>query len=399
MQKLLVRKNEEMDRDNAPMKVSTRGKIDPFRVMAALTLAADYVRTGGTAVHLSLGQPSREVPRAALEKLTDRIHDSALGYTESAGLFALRTRISKHYKESAGLHIPPHRIFITLGSSGAFLMSLLAAFDEGDSLAITMPCYPAYPNMMKAFGLSALRMEGNRENNFQPSVNDIKALGQKPNGLVIASPSNPAGTILDALELEKIANHCETNGIRIISDEIYHGVTYGKPTQTLLKYTQNAIVINSFSKYYLMPGWRLGWAVVPEDLCESFEALSQNLFLSPPNISQMVALDVMDERQELNDTVETYRHNRDTLLAALTECGFDDIAPAEGAFYLYANSSKFSKDSEQFCRDMLYQSGVVAISGKDFDTLHGADYVRFSFSGSHTDIVEASARLKKWLIS
>jgi aspartate/methionine/tyrosine aminotransferase len=366
--------------------------------MAALRDANQVARAGKDVVHLSLGQPSREIPDAVRRKIGQIALEKPLGYTESTGTSELRQAISDQYRTQYQIHVPIKRIFITLGSSAAFLMSLIAAFDARDAIAITMPCYPAYPNMMKAFDVRPIALSGTVHNNFQPSCEQLKALPEIPDGLVIGSPSNPTGTILDTGEMERISRYCDENGIRIISDEIYHGVTYGKTAETILRFTQNAIVVNSFSKFYLMPGWRLGWAVVPETLTESFELLAQSFFLSPSALAQYVGLEVMQNRAPLDAVIHEYRANRDQLITALKHCGFQDIAPAEGAFYLYAKSTKFHTDSELFCKDMLHQAGVVAVSGKDFDTQRGHEYVRFSFAGSPADIAKACERLRSWLM-
>ncbi len=379
------------------MKISKRGQIEPFRVMAALRDANQVARAGKDVVHLSLGQPSREIPDTVRKRIGAIAMQRSLGYTESTGMLELRQAIAEHYRAQYQLTVPLERIFITLGSSAAFLMALIAAFDAGDRIAITLPCYPAYPNMMRAFDVEMVPLTGTRANNFQPSVSQIETLKKPVHGLVIGSPSNPTGTVLDPDEMQRIAAYAETNGIRILSDEIYHGVTYDAPAQTILRYTDHAIVVNSFSKYYLMPGWRLGWAVVPEALATAFESLAQNFFLSPSAIAQYVGLEVMRDRSLLDTVIAEYRINRDRLLATLMECGFTDIAPAQGAFYLYAKSSRFHPDSERFCHDMLHQAGVVAVSGVDFDPIHGREYVRFSFAGSSADIENACARLTQWL--
>ncbi len=380
------------------MKIARRGQVPPFLVIEAFKEAKALERAGHDVVHLSLGQPGREVPEAVLKALAEKIQTAPLGYTEPGGLLALRQRIAQHYMEMYGLVVPVERIFVTMGSSGAFLMSMLCAFEAGDKVAISTPFYPAYPNMMKALAVEPVLLQGNRANNFQPSVAALEALPETPDGLVIASPSNPAGTILPTAELKALVEYADTHGIRLISDEIYHGVTYGENKgDSILQFTQNGIVVNSFSKYFLMPGWRLGWAVLPEDLVPSFEALAGSFFISPSAIAQHAALEVFEHKAALDAEVERYRINRDILLAELPECGFDDLAPAEGAFYIYANVSKLTNDSIGFCERLRREIHIAPVSGVDFDPIDGQSAIRFSFAGTEESIRKAMARLKVWV--
>ena len=378
------------------MKTAKRGNIPAFRIMEALRDANQIVKAGGSVVHLSLGQPSQEVPAKVLARLAERMPSMRLGYTDSTGIIELRERIVRHYKECYGLDVPIERVFVTLGSSAAFLLAMLASFDAGDELAIALPCYPAYPNMMKSVDVAPVYLRGTPENKFQPNVSLMQALPRKPQGLVIASPSNPTGTVLEDAEIKQLAGYCEQNDIRIISDEIYHGITFGKQAQTVLAHTDTAFVVNSFSKLYLMPGWRIGWAVVPADLVKPFEALVQNLFISPSAIAQYAALDVFDCVDELAAVVKTYETNRAILLEELPKAGFSKLAPAEGGFFVYADVSALTNDSEAFCRRMLHETGVVSVSGLDFDPEEGNRYVRFSFSGSQADMKDAMRRLREW---
>lgn len=379
-------------------KVSRRGAVSPFLVMEVFREANEYIRTGGDAIHLSLGQPGREAPVRALQKGAEYLLNGKLGYTEATGIPPLRERISRHYRETYGLDIAPERIFVTVGSSAAFFLAMIAAFDGGSNVAITLPCYPAYPNMLKALEINPVYLRGNRANNFQPKVEMLKALPEKPDGLIFASPSNPAGTILDADTMQEILSYTDANHIRVLSDEIYHGVTYdGKRATTALAYSDKVIVVNSFSKYFLLPGWRLGWAVLPEDMVRSYESLMQSFFISPPALAQQVALATFDCKDELDETVQLYARNRDVMLKALPEAGFDDLAPAEGAFYIYADVSKLTNDSRDFCRRMLHEAGVVAVPGMDFDPVNGNSTLRFSFSASTEEVEEAMLRLRKWL--
>ena len=380
------------------MKVSNRGAIPPFLVIEAFKAAKELERAGHPVVHLSLGQPGREVPKAVLEAVAVAMQTAPLGYTEPAGILPLRQRIVQNYKEKYGVDVPIERVFITMGSSAAFFMTVLAAFDPGDEVAITLPCYPAYPNMLKALHTDPVYLRGTMENNFQPSLQQLKALPKLPQGLVVASPSNPAGTILAREELKQLCAFSEENGIRLISDEIYHGITYtGGKSDSILEFTQKGVVVNSFSKYFLMPGWRLGWAVVPEDLVTNFEALASSFFISPAAIAQYAALETFNHMPELDAEVDRYRINRDIMLDALPRCGFDEIAPAEGAFYIYANTSKLTNDSVAFCEALRNEIHIAPVSGLDFDPIDGRSYMRFSFAGKESDIRSAMERLEGWI--
>lgn len=380
------------------MKVSQRGQLSPFLVLEAFKNAKALERAGHDVVHLSLGQPGREAPQNVLERVAKRLVSEPLGYTEAAGWMPLRERIQRHYKNFYGLDVAIEQIFVTMGSSSAFIMGLLAAFDEKDQVAITLPCYPAYPNMMKALDIEPVYLRGNFENNFQPNVAMLKALPKKPAGLVVGSPSNPSGTMLATDELKAICSYADEEGIRIISDEIYHGVTYnGQRGDSILQFTNNGIIVNSFSKYFMMPGWRLGWAIVPPDLVRSFESIAQNFFISPPTISQYAGYEVMDEMDALNAEVERYKRNREILLSELPNCGFDQLAPAEGAFYVYANVSKLTNDSVAFCERMQNEIHISPVAGIDFDPADGRSYIRFSFAGTEADMHETIKRLKAWL--
>lgn len=382
------------------MKLSLRGQIDPFRVMDTLREANAYAQaTGKEILHLSVGQPGTLLPDRVRQKLAQLVlSDHLLGYTDAYGIFPLRERLAQHYAQTYGAHIAPERIALTVGSSAAMAMALLAAFDAGDSIAIALPCYPAYPNMLKALGLKPVFLRATAETHFQPSVEMLAALPQKPAGLIIASPSNPAGTVLSADAMEKLVRYCDAHSIRVLSDEIYHGITYGEvKTASAVALSEHAVTINSFSKYYLMPGWRLGWIVLPEALRRSYDCLLQNFFISAPAIAQYAALEVLECKDELDAVVAEYAKNRALMLEVLPRIGLGNLAPAEGAFYLYANVSELTDDSAAFCREMLEATGVVAVAGYDFDHEQGASYVRFSFAGTHATIREAMRRLEAWL--
>lgn len=380
------------------MKIAARAQVPPFYVMQALSRAQKLQAQGRDIVHLSLGQPSARPPQRLLEKLAKMVVSEPLGYTESMGLKPLRERIARHYEEQYGLSIAPDRIVVTVGSSAAYMLALLCAFDVGDTLALASPHYPASPNMMQALGLTPQMMQCAAAENYQPTLEKLQALEPRPHGLVIASPSNPAGTIMDAGELARIAHWCEGEGVRIISDEIYHGVTFeGIKAETLLRTSDQMIVTNSFSKYYLLPGWRLGWCVLPEDLLEAAEAILQNFFISPPTLAQYAALEVMDCRDELDEVVRGYDANRRLLLRELPLMGLGNIAPAQGAFYLYIDVSHLCDDSADFCQKLLEEAGVCAVAGIDFDKANGHHFIRLSYAGSLEDMHKACQRLRMFL--
>lgn len=383
---------------NSKRQPALRGEVAPFEAMEAFREATELKAQGKDILHLSLGQPGRAVPQAVLDAVASAMRGDPLGYTEAKGLAPLRQRIALHYRTRYGIDVPMERIFVTVGSSGATFLSLMAAFDPGARVALARPCYPAYPNMIKATSLETVFIDTEEATAFQPRVSDLEALPTPPDGLIIASPSNPVGGVLPPEELCAITEWCEARGTRLISDEIYHGVTFnGVQAQTALAFSDEAFVVNSFSKYYLLPGWRLGWAVVPERFCRNFESLVQSFFISPPAVSQVAALHVFDHLDTLDEAVAQYAVNRDLLMATLREVGMRALRHAEGAFYLYANVSALTNDSRTFCRAMLHEAGVCAVPGLDFDAERGHQYVRFSYAGEQADIEEACRRMKGWL--
>jgi len=378
------------------MKVARRGLVPPFIVMETLAAANRRAAEGGDVFHLELGEPSTAAPRPVIEEAKRILEAGALGYTESTGLPELRARISRYYREASGLDVPPDHIVITTGSSGGFVLAFLAAFDVGDRVALAVPGYPAYRNILMSLGVESVLIETGPETRFQPSPALLDAVPGKLDGLIVASPSNPAGTVLAQREMQALADYCAERRIRLVSDEIYHGITYGTPATSALAVGGEAIVINSFSKYFSMMGWRLGWMVVPEDLLRSVDRLSQNLFISPPTLSQRAALKVFDCRDELDANVRRFARNRAHLLEHLPRAGFDRLAPAEGAFYLYADVRHLTNDSDDLCRRLLAETGVAITPGVDFDPARGHNFVRFSYAGSEGDMVEAMRRLAAW---
>ncbi|MEO3434440.1 pyridoxal phosphate-dependent aminotransferase [Inquilinus sp. CAU 1745] len=379
------------------LKVARRGAIPPFIVMDVMTAAAERERTHGDALHLEVGQPSTPAPRGVIEAAKAALDRDRIGYTVALGVPELRERIARHYAETYGVDIPVRRIVATTGSSGGFMLSFLAAFEIGDRVALAAPGYPAYRNILKALGIEAVELPAGPETRFQPTAAMLEALDRPIDGLIVASPANPTGTMLSADELRDLAAYCHGAGIRLISDEIYHGIVYGEPGTTAASVSDSAVVINSFSKYFSMTGWRLGWMVVPDDLSRAVECLAQNLFISPPTLSQHAAVAAFDCVEELDRNVARYSANRRLLLDALPKAGLTRLAPADGAFYIYADVSHLTDDSEAFCRRMLAETGVAATPGVDFDPARGHGTVRFSFAGATEDMGEAADRLRRWL--
>ena len=294
-----------------------------------------------------------------------------IGYTEAHGVLALRERIAALYGERYGLTPPIERVVVTTGGSAGLILAFLAAFDAGDRVALANPGYPAYRNTLQALGLEPVLLPTTGETRFQPTVAMLEALKQPIQGLIVASPSNPTGTMLPRRTLEAVTAFCHGRGIRVVSDEIYHGITYGEPATSVAAFSNSAVVINGFSKYFAMTGWRLGWMVVPEDLTRAVERLAQNLFISPPGLSQRAALAAFDCREELEANVVRYARNRSVVQQALPAAGFGALAPCDGAFYAYADVSGLTDDSEEFCQRMLAECGVAATPGIDFDTERG----------------------------
>ena len=381
------------------LKSARRGEVSPFIVMELLRFANQRVSDGGHVLHLELGEPSAPTPLPVVARAHELLDKNLPGYTESLGIPPLRERIAAYYREREGIAVTPGRIAVTTGSSGAFVLAFLAAFDVGDRVALAMPGYPAYRNILSALGIEPVALEVGSETRFQPTVGMLEQVEGPLDGLIIASPSNPTGTVLPREEFCAIADHCRDKGIRLVSDEIYHGITFGgfgAAAISALSFTDEAIIINSFSKYFAMPGWRLGWMVVPEDLLRAVESLSQNLFISPPCLSQHVAINVFDCLAELDTNVTTYARNRAILLEGLPQAGFDRLAPSDGAFYLYADVSELTNDSHDFCHRMLAETGVATTPGMDFDYVSGHRAIRLSFAGPAAAMEEAVARLKDW---
>ena len=381
------------------LKISSRGQIDPFIVMDVMRDANALDATGANIVHLEVGQPGTPAPERVREAAAAAALSERLGYTDAMGIVPLRERIARHYRDFYDVEVDPAGVVVTTGSSGSFLLSFLAAFDEGDRVALAAPGYPAYRNILSALGVEPVVVETRLEDRFQPTPELLGQVEGRIDGLIVASPSNPTGTMIDRAGMDELIQYCRKNGIRLISDEIYHGITYGHESVTALSFDPNALIINSFSKYFSMTGWRLGWMIVPPDMLRSIECLAQNLFISPPSLSQVAALAAFDSHDELRENVARYAKNREILLAELPKAGFDRLAPADGAFYIYADVGELTNDSAEFCRRMLTEAQVAATPGLDFDPYRGNVYVRFSFAGSEDDIIRGVQRLKDWRIN
>ena len=379
------------------LKRSRRGEVSPFIVMDVMRAANAREAAGHDVVHLEVGQPATKAPSGVLEAAKLVLDTETLGYTEATGIPVLRTRIAAHYEAVHGQSVDPRRIVVTTGSSGGFVLAFLAAFDVGDRVALADPGYPAYRNILSALGIEPVCLSTGPETRFQPSPALLDTIDGPIDGLIAASPANPTGTMLDREALAALTAYCEDRGIRLISDEIYHGITYGGPAETALAFTDQAVIINSFSKYFSMTGWRIGWMVVPEDLHRPIECLAQNFFISPPSLAQHAAVAAFDCSEELDTNVRRYARNREILLAGLPAAGLDRLAPADGAFYIYADISPLGLDSDALCARLLAEAGLAIAPGRDFDQTRGGDFVRISFAGSNQDMHEAVGRLKRWI--
>jgi aspartate/methionine/tyrosine aminotransferase len=375
---------------------SLRGQVDPFIVMEVMNAAAAREAAGGDVLHLEVGQSSTPAPKDVLAAAKAALDTDRVGYTVALGRPDLRERIAAHYKAWYGVDVPIERIAVTTGSSGGFTLAFLSAFEAGARVALASPGYPAYRNILKALGVEVVDLLSEAADRYQPTVARLEA-AVRLDGLIVASPSNPTGTMLDRPALTAIAAWCRANDVRLISDEIYHGISFGTRAVTALECAPDALIINSFSKYFSMTGWRIGWMVVPQDLIGPVERLAQNFFISPPTLSQIAAAAAFDCIEEAEENVARYARNREILLNDLPAAGLDDLAPADGAFYVYADVTRYTNDSVDFCRRMLGEIGIACTPGIDFDPSRGHTTVRFSFAGSSEDMAEACKRLKDWL--
>jgi aspartate/methionine/tyrosine aminotransferase len=382
------------------LKIGRGAEAPPFMVMDVIAAAnaREIRRAPGDqrTIRMEVGQPGTGAPRGAAEAAIAALQSGApLGYTEALGIPSLRRRIAQHYRDWYGLDLDPARVAVTMGASGAFPLAFLASFDSGDRVALAAPYYPPYVNVLQALGLRPVVVSTGPETRYQPTVALLDALDPAPDGLIVASPCNPAGTMLAPDELAAIAAWCGTRGVRLISDEIYHGLHYGRPLATAAAFP-DAVAVNSFSKYFSMTGWRVGWLALPGALVRPVECLAQNIAISASHIAQVAAEAAFECRDELEANVTTYRRSRDLLLRALPEAGFPRLAQADGAFYLYADVSGRTNDSVAFCARMLAEAGVATSPGVDFDKDRGLTTMRFSYCGPEADMAEAAERLRRW---
>ncbi|WP_460469021.1 aminotransferase class I/II-fold pyridoxal phosphate-dependent enzyme [Calidifontibacter terrae] len=369
--------------------------MPPFHVMELLAAATRRQQTHGDAILLCVGQPSTPAPAPVRRRVREALESQTLGYTEAKGISELRSTIAGHYDRSYGVSVDPEQVVISSGSSGGFSTLLMAAFDAGATIAMTRPGYPAYRNTIRALGLTVLDLECGVQQRFQPSVAQLEALPTKPDGLIIASPANPTGTIIDPLELAAIARWCEANEVLLLSDEIYHGIAFGRPTTSAWKTSREAVVLGSVSKFHSMTGWRLGWNLVPEYLVRRVELLQGNLAICAPAVSQVGAVAAFTDEAtaELTGHVERYARNRQVVLDRLPELGVTSFAPPDGAFYAYCDIGHLTDDSQQWCLQVLDRTGVALAPGIDFDPIDGHRFMRLSFCGSTEDLHTAFDRL------
>jgi aspartate/methionine/tyrosine aminotransferase len=381
--------------------VASRANVPPFHVMDLLAAAAERRRTHGDLLDLVAGQPSTPAPapvRAAAHRALD---EEVLGYTVALGIPPLREAICAHHRRMHGLDVSPDDVVVTTGSSGGFLLAFLAAFEPGDRVAIARPGYPCYRNVLAALGCEVVELPTGPESRFQPTVELLEELDRPVRGLVVASPANPTGTMLFPSELAALATWCEEHGVRLISDEIYHGIEYASPPQhaSAWETSREAVVFNSFSKYFSMTGWRIGWMLVPEELRRPVDVLTGNFTICPPVLAQHAAVEAFSDASyaECDGHVERYAANRAVLLEGLPRLGIERLAPADGAFYVYADVGHLTDDTMTWCHRLLAETGIATAPGIDFDTAVGNRFVRLSFAGATADMEAALDRLEAWL--
>ncbi|WP_335946399.1 pyridoxal phosphate-dependent aminotransferase [Salipiger bermudensis] len=377
------------------MRNSSRGAVDPFIVMDVMEAARAAEEAGRHIIHMEVGQPSSPAPAHARAVLAETMTSDPLGYTVALGLPALRQRIARLYGEWYNVDLDPARVVVTPGSSGGFILAFTAMFDAGDRVALGMPGYPSYRQILKALDLVPVEVPAKPENGYQLVPEDLTGVDYQ--GLMMASPANPTGTMLDRAELGAMIETCQAQGAAFLSDEIYHGIEYDKRAVTALELSDDVCVINSFSKYFSMTGWRVGWLVLPERSVRQVERLAQNLFICPSHAAQVAALAAMDCGEELQENLAVYARNRELMLEGLPKAGFDRIAPPDGAFYVYADVSHLTEDSRAFAAEILDQAGVAVTPGLDFDPERGHGTLRFSYARSTADIEEGLSRLQDFM--
>jgi aspartate/methionine/tyrosine aminotransferase len=383
------------------VSVALRAGIPPFHVMDVWLAAAERQRSHGDLVNLSAGQPSVGAPEPIRAAAAAAVQANQLGYTVSLGIPELRAAIATNYQRLHGISVESDAVVVTTGSSGGFLLAFLACFDVGDRVALASPSYPCYRNILAALGCEVVEIECGPETRFQPTAQMLAELDPPVRGVIVASPANPTGTVIPPEELAAIASWCDASGVQLISDEVYHGLVYeGAPqTSSAWQTSRNALVVNSFSKYYAMTGWRLGWLLVPPELRRAVDCLTGNFTICPPVLPQIAAVAAFtpEATAEAEGNLNHYSVNRSLLLDGLRRIGVDRLAPTDGAFYVYADVSDFTDDSLTFCSKLLADTGVAIAPGIDFDTRRGSRFVRLSFAGPTSDIEEAVRRIGPWL--
>jgi len=381
------------------LSASVRSDVPPFMVMDVMSAAARIEAAGGHVIHMEVGQPSASAPKTAIAAAHRALDLGRIDYTSALGIASLRERIARHYRDAYRCRVDPARIVITTGSSGAFILAFLAMFEPGDRVAVTVPGYPPYRHILTALGCEPVLIETASDTRHALTGEALLAAHRKTplKGVLVGSPANPTGTMMSREAMTALISAAEGAGIRFISDEIYHGLDYAFPAVTAAELSPHALVINSFSKYFCMTGWRVGWMVVPEPLVRPIERLQQNLAISVPTLSQIAAEAAFDGMEEMEAIKRGYVENRRILIEGLPEAGLTDFLPADGAFYLYADVSRFTGDSLDFAKRMLEQAKVAATPGVDFDPFHGKNFIRFSYARSADEMREAVTRIAGWL--
>lgn len=381
------------------LKLSNISDIPVFRVLDLLQQVNVRRAEGHDIINMAPGQPADGAPQAALDYGADLLKSGGfMGYTEAIGIPKLRQRISDWYTEYYGLDIPKERIIITIGASGAFLFSFLSMFEPGDKIALAAPGYPAYRNILTSCNLTPVEIETTVQTDYQPTIAHLEELEEIPDGLLIASPSNPTGTILSPEQIEELCAWCRAKGVRLIADELYHGIIFGgEKADSVLRYCKDVVAINSFSKYFAMTGWRLGWMVVPENVTQRVKCLAESLFVAPPTLAQEIALKTFDHTDVLDSYVARYEENLNILKRELPKAGITNLSDTKGAFYLYADISNITDNSETWANNLLEAEGVAVTPGTDFDLTRGHQTIRISFAGSPDEIEEACRRIQRFM--
>jgi aspartate/methionine/tyrosine aminotransferase len=390
---------QDLDAARRLIRPSKRSDVPPFMVMDVMAAAARIEAAGGRVIHMEVGQPAAPAPMSAIAAARTALGSARLQYTEALGIPTLRARIARHYHEAYGLTIDPARVAVTTGSSAGFILAFLALFEPGDRVAVALPGYPPYRHILRALGCEPVPIETTQATRWAITPDMLIAAHRRAplKGVLVASPANPTGTMMTGEALRDLIEAAEGEGIRFISDEIYHGLDYAFAAETAARLSGNALIINSFSKYFCMTGWRIGWMVVPEPLVRTVERLQGNLAISVPTLSQIAAEAAFDGHAEMEAVKHGYEENRRILLDGLPKAGIEKILPVDGAFYLYADVSRFCDDSFDFAKRMLEETHVAATPGVDFDPLLGKHFIRFCYAGSSAEMHEAVERIGTWL--